>query len=108
LKGGGLFSDDELDSLGPLTKLFAMAYASVGIPLMLIYLGHCVRALKSLTSENGGGEWVGALLLGLGAMIFSGIALDVVENGDGPSSDDLVFPYFLFINLFFPKKNFFE
>ena len=81
--------------------IFVIVYSAIGIPLMLIYflinvflnnvfrliyLGQCVRAIKSLIDENGGGEWCGALALAFGSLFITGIAMDITAN----SAEDTV------------------
>jgi hypothetical protein len=78
--GGGKFSDDTFEPLSAVTKLFLVVFALVGIPLMLIYLGQCVKAVRAVTDDNGWGEWICALFFAVVALVVTAISLDITET----------------------------
>lgn len=84
--GGGPLTDQVPDHLGPATKLFAMFYALIGIPLLLIYLEHSVTALTSLVEANcqRPHNKRPALLLAIGfGMAFAALVLDIAMDANG-------------------------
>lgn len=86
IPGGGPLTDQVPDHLGPATKLFAMFYALIGIPLLLIYLEHSVTALTSLVEANcqRPHNKRPALLLAIGfGMAFAALVLDIAMDANG-------------------------
>lgn len=71
----------DIDDLNRETKLFSILYAVLGIPLVLVYLGQCARAISSLFPG------VRNLLLAMaGTCFLVAVIYDVAEQG----SDDTV------------------
>lgn len=66
----------EADSLTAVGKLFAMAYAVVGIPLALLYLGQCSKIVAGLLP---GGRVLGAAFA---AIFVATILYDITEGSD--------------------------
>ncbi|KAI1712723.1 Ion channel [Ditylenchus destructor] len=70
-----------VDGLTDSAKFFSIVYATVGIPLTLIYLGQCAKAITSLLPGQN------IIFAAFGLLLATAIVLDIVEQHE----DDMPF-----------------
>ena len=66
----------EVDDLSYEQKLFSLIYSIIGIPLMMLYLGQCTKAIRSLFP----GRQI--FILVLIVLFASAIIYDIIEQSD--------------------------
>lgn len=72
-------------------KIFAIVYSIIGIPLILLYLGQCSKALSGLVSGNK------ILTVAAVAVFVTAVIYDITEDSDEDTVSSI---YFLCLTLF--------
>ncbi|KAI3413926.1 hypothetical protein GPALN_011400 [Globodera pallida] len=99
--GGGVLTETVPPRLGPATKLFSAIFILFGIPLTLIHIGHCVKALNAFIDANfEKSSTFGILAVSSGVVLIAAIIVDIVlvedeEHENESSFLDSLFAVFL-------------